>query len=157
MGFQLITVLTLKQGRSSYLDCKGIDNESVEQAAKWYLSYHVWPICDSKQFVSIRPLLNPIWLGGPKSTHSAWAGGSICPPLKSRRWGQKSPRLWLHIDIWSIKDFLSHLRARYDKKWKNRQSKSENPEKKSKIFGLKNFELDMLDTVFRPQEHDAIG
>ena len=29
--------------------------------------------------------------------------------------------------------------------------------KKSKIFGIKNFELDMLDTVFRPQEHDALG
>ena len=55
------------------------------------------------------------------------------------------------------KGFLSHFEARYDKKWKIYQSKFEKSEKKSKIFGIKNFELDMLDTVFRPQEHDALG
>ena len=26
-----------------------------------------------------------------------------------------------------------------------------------KIFGIKNLDLDMLDTVFRPQGHDALG
>ena len=101
-------------------------------------------------------LLNPVRLGGSKFTHSAWGRVNLTP-LKYRRWRQKSPRLWLHIDLWSIKDFLSHLRARYDKKWKNHHSISENPEKKSKIFGFKNYELDMVDTVFRPQEHDALG
>ena len=60
---------------------------------------------------------------------------------------------WYMID----KEFVSHLRPRYDKKWKIHQSKFENPEKKSKIFGLENYELDMLDTVFRPQKHDALG
>ena len=54
-------------------------------------------------------------------------------------------------------DFLSDLQARYDKKWKILQLKSENPEKKSKIFGSKNYELDILGTVIRPQEHDALG
>ena len=98
---------------------------------------------------------NPIRLGGSKSTHSDW--GVNLTPLKSRRWGQKSPRLWLHIDIWFLNSVLSHFGARYDKKWKIYQSKFEKSEKKSKIFGVKNFELDMLDTVFRPQEHDALG
>ena len=43
---------------------------------------------------------------------------------------------------------------------KNEKIVNRNPKiqkKKSKIFGLKNFELDMLDTVFGPQEHDALG
>ena len=61
------------------------------------------------------------------------------------------------ILIYDFKGFLSHFGARYDKKWKMYQSKSEKSEKKSKIFGIKNFEFDMLDTVFRPQEHDALG
>ena len=56
-----------------------------------------------------------------------------------------------------LKGFLSHLLARYVKKLEIHQSKSENPEKKSKIFGFKNYELDMQDTLFWPQEHDAIG
>ena len=42
-----------------------------------------------------------------------------------------------------------------NEKFINRNSK--NQKKKSKIFGIKNFELDMLDTVFRPQEHNALG
>ena len=43
------------------------------------------------------------------------------------------------------------------KKLKIHQWKYENPEEKLKILGIKNFELDMLDTVFRPKEHDALG
>ena len=47
----------------------------------FYISVNVvaWCIC-----------LDTIRLGGSKLTHSAWGGGSIWPPLKSRRWGQKS-------------------------------------------------------------------
>ena len=40
-----------------------------------------------------------------------------------------------------------------NEKFINRNSKNQ---KKMKIFGVKNFELDMLDAVFRPQEHDAL-
>ena len=79
---------------------------------------------------------------GSKSTHSAWGGSNLAPPpFKSRRWGQKSPRLWLHIDIWSIKDFLSHFGARYDKKWKIYQSKFEKSEKKIENFWDQKFRV----------------
>ena len=83
---------------------------------------------------------NPIRLGRLNSPiRFFWGKGSIWPPpLKSRRWGQKLPRSWLHIDIWSIKDFISHLRPRYDKKLKNSSIEIRKCRKKSKIFGFKN-------------------
>ena len=56
-----------------------------------------------------------------------------------------------------FKGFLSHFGTQYDKKEKFINRYPKNQKKKSKIFGIKNFELDMLDTVFRPQEHDALG
>ena len=101
--------------------------------------------------------INPIRLGGSKSTHSAWGGGVNLTPLKISAIGSKITQImiayWYMID----KGFLGHFEARYDKKWKIHQLKFEKSEEKSKIFGIKNFELDMLDTVFRPQEHDALG
>ena len=41
-----------------------------------------------------------------------------------------------------------------NEKFINRNLKSR---KKSKIFGFESYELDILDTVFGPQEHDALG
>ena len=42
---------------------------------------------------------------------------------------------------------------------KNEKRSNRNPKikKKVKIFGIKHYALYMLDIVFRPQEHDAIG
>ena len=102
----------------------GLDHPTIFLVFKYTIEQFIWKgdwsiLC----FWKFRAL-NPIRLGGSKSTHSAW-GVNLTPPLKSRRWGQKSLRLGLHIDIWSIKDFSSHPRPRYDKKWKIHQSKSE--------------------------------
>ena len=40
----------------------------------------------------------------------------------------------IRLEIWFWKDFLSHLRARYDQKNKIYESKSENPEKSRKFL-----------------------
>ena len=86
------------------------------------------------------PLLTLFGLGG-LNRPIRLGGGSIWPPLKSRRWGQKSPRLWLHIDIWFLNSVLSHFGARYDKKWKIYQSKFEKSEKKIENFWDQKFRV----------------
>ena len=83
-------------------------------------------------------------------------GVNLTPP-KISAMGSKITQIMIAYWYMILSSVLSHFGARYDKKWKIYQSKFEKSEKKSKIFGVKNFELDMLDTVFRPQEHDALG
>ena len=68
----------------------------------------------------------PIWLGG---------GGQFDPPLKSRRWGKKSPKWWLIIDIWFL-GLFEPCPTPIWQKMKDASIEIRKNQKKSKFFGI---------------------
>ena len=95
---------------------------------------------------------NSIWLCMSKVAHSVSWQGQVDSPLVSPRWHYNL----LDYD-WSLiidrQMILRHQDLRSEQSYVILESKS----KKLDYQKIKDLELDMLDTISRPQEHDALG